>query len=393
MRLVIAATFKTVIFEGGTKMSEYFGKNVPKLGFGLMRLPRVQGAEKDTIDIEETSRMVDAFLEAGLTYFDTAYVYGGSEEATGKALVARHPRDKYTIATKLNAGAAKDEADAKQQIYTSLERLGTDYIDYYLLHAIGAGNLPKYNEYGLWDYVKELKEKGIVRHYGFSFHDSPELLDQILTDHPDVEFVQLQINYADWEDKNVQSRACYEVCRKHGKSVVVMEPVKGGTLANLPEKIAAPMKAFNPEVSYASWAIRFVASQEGILTVLSGMSNLEQMEDNLSYMKDFKPLTEEEYAVIAQVQKNLASVDTIPCTSCRYCTPGCPMEINIPGIFGVMNNYLIYEQLDSAKKSYAWRTEKGGKASDCIQCGQCEEQCPQHIHIIEQLQKAASILE
>ena len=192
-------------------MSDYFGKDTPKLGFGLMRLPRVKGAEQDTIDVEETSRMVDAFLEAGLTYFDTAYVYGGSEVATGKALVARHPRNTYTIATKLNAGAAKDEADAKQQIYTSLERLGTDYIDYYLLHAIGSGNLPKYNEYGLWDYVKELKEKGIVRHYGFSFHDSPELLDQILTDHPDVEFVQLQINYADWEDKNVQSRACYEV--------------------------------------------------------------------------------------------------------------------------------------------------------------------------------------
>ena len=374
-------------------MSDYFGKETPKLGFGLMRLPRVQGAEQDTIDVEETSRMVDAFLEAGLTYFDTAYVYGGSEVATGKALVARHPRNTYTIATKLNAGAAKDEADAKQQIYTSLERLGTDYIDYYLLHAIGAGNLPKYNEYGLWDYVKELKEKGIVRHYGFSFHDTPELLDQVLTDHPDVEFVQLQINYADWEDKNVQSRACYEVARKHGKSVVVMEPVKGGTLANLPDKISAPMKEANPDASFASWAIRFVASQDGILTVLSGMSNMEQMEDNLSYMKNFQPLSEDEYAVIAQVQKNLASIDTIPCTSCRYCTPGCPMEINIPGIFGVMNNYLIYEQLEKSKGDYKWRTSKGGAASACIQCGQCEEQCPQHIKIIDQLQKVAAILE
>ena len=374
-------------------MSDYLGKDTPKLGFGLMRLPRVKGAETDTIDMEETSRMVDAFLEAGLTYFDTAYVYGGSEVATGKALVARHPRNTYTIATKLNAGAAKDEADAKQQIYTSLERLGTDYIDYYLLHAIGKGNLPKYNEYGLWDYVKELKEKGIVRHYGFSFHDTPELLDQVLTDHPDVEFVQLQINYADWEDKNVQSRACYEVARKHGKPVVVMEPVKGGTLANLPEKIAAPMKEANPNASNASWAIRFVASQEGILTVLSGMSNMAQMEDNLSYMKDFKPLNEAEYAVIEQVQKNLAAVPTIPCTACRYCTPGCPMEINIPGIFGVVNNYRIYQNLEDSKRQYKWRTEKGGKASDCIQCGQCEEQCPQHISIIEELKAAAELFE
>ncbi|MBO4887948.1 MAG: aldo/keto reductase [Firmicutes bacterium] len=374
-------------------MSDYLGKDTPKLGFGLMRLPRVKGAEQDTIDVEETSRMVDAFLEAGLTYFDTAYVYGGSEVATGKALVARHPRNTYTIATKLNAGAAKDEADAKQQIYTSLERLGTDYIDYYLLHAIGSGNLPKYNEFGLWDYLKELKEKGIVRHYGFSFHDTPELLDQVLTDHPDVEFVQLQINYADWEDKNVQSRACYEVARKHGKPVVVMEPVKGGTLANLPEKIAAPMKEAAPDASFASWAIRFVASQEGILTVLSGMSNLAQMEDNLSYMKDFQPLSEDEYKIIDQVQKNLAAVPTIPCTACRYCTPGCPMEINIPGIFGVMNNYLIYQNLERSKGDYNWRTNKGGKASACIQCGQCEEQCPQHIGIIEQLVRAAETLE
>lgn len=375
-------------------MSDYFGKETPKLGFGLMRLPRENGGDdKAPIDIEHTSRMVDAFLEAGLTYFDTAYVYGGSEEATGKALVARHPRESYTLATKLNAGAAANEEEAKQQIYTSLERLGTDYIDYYLLHALGEGNLPKYDAYHLWDYVKELKEKGIVKHYGFSFHDSAELLDKILTDHPDVEFVQLQINYADWEDDNVQSRKCYEVCRKHGKSVVVMEPVKGGTLANLPDRVGNVLKAADPNASYASWAIRFVASLDGILTVLSGMSNMEQMEDNLSYMRNFQPLTDEEQEVIKKAQAALADVDSIPCTACHYCTPGCPMQIPIPEIFEAMNGYLTFENLEGAKRSYNWRTREKAKASECISCGQCEDVCPQHIDIINQLARTAAVLE
>lgn len=373
-------------------MSDYFGKDVPKLGFGLMRLPRVEGSD-DVIDIEATSRMVDAFLEAGLTYFDTAYVYGGSEEATGKALVARHPRESYTLASKLNSGAAKSEEEAKQQIYTTLERLGTDYIDYYLLHAIGEGNLPKYNEWHLWEYMRELKEKGIIRHYGFSFHDSAELLDKILTDHPDTEFVQLQINYADWEDDNVQSRKCYEVCRKHGKSVVVMEPVKGGTLANLPSRVSDIFKAVNPSASNASWAIRFVASLDGILTVLSGMSNQEQMEDNLSYMRDFHPLSAAEQEAVQKAMAALKDVDSIPCTACHYCTPGCPMQIPIPEIFGAMNNYLIYENLDGAKGQYAWRTKEKAKASDCISCGQCEEVCPQHISIIADLARTAAALE
>ena len=257
-----------------------------KLGFGLMRLPRL---ENGSIDIEQTSRMTDAFLAAGGRYFDTAYVYEGSEEAARKALVERHPRDSYYLATKLNAGEGfcQNAEEAKAELRTSLERTGAGYFDFYLLHALGQKNVDRYNSFGLWDFVKEIKEEGLVRHYGFSFHDSPEFLDQLLTEHPDVEFVQLQINYADWEDPVVQSRACYEVAKKHGKPVVVMEPVKGGTLADPPQALKDIFEKELPDASPASWAIRFVASLDNVMMVLSGMSSMEQMEDNLSYMKDF----------------------------------------------------------------------------------------------------------
>ncbi|MCR5279138.1 MAG: aldo/keto reductase, partial [Lachnospiraceae bacterium] len=278
-------------------MSDYFGKEVFKLGFGMMRLPKLADGK---IDVETTKKMVDMFIEAGGTYFDTAYVYDGgeSEKATGEALVKRYPRDKFTICTKLNAGAAADEAAAKKQFEISLERLGCGYFDYYLLHALGQGNIPKYDAYGIWDFVKEQKAKGRIKYFGFSFHDSPATLEKLLTEHPEVDFIQLQINYADWESDNVQSRACYEIARKHGKSITVMEPVKGGALANPIPEVQTILKEANPNASFASWAIRYVASLDGILTVLSGMSNIEQMQDNLSYMKDFKPLSEAEQATI-----------------------------------------------------------------------------------------------
>ena len=368
-------------------------EDMNKFGFGLMRLPRLEG-EGDVIDVEQTSKMVDAFLDAGMKYFDTAFVYVGSEEATRKALVERHPRDSYFIASKLNAvHMAHDEESAKQQFYTTLERLGVEYLDFYLLHNIQTQNYDTYEKYGIWDYVKDLKEKGLIRHYGFSFHDGPELLDKVLTEHPDAEFVQLQINYADWFSPSIQSKEIYEVARKHNKPIIVMEPIKGGTLATPPQAVIDLFKGYNPEASVASWAMRYVASLDGIMTVLSGMSSLEQMEDNLSYMKDFKPLNEEELKIIAQAQEIIANTPQIPCTSCEYCLSDCPMHINIPRIFTAMNKILIYNQEGAALRDYDFATRDNGLASSCIKCGLCESHCPQHIEIREWLEKAAERLE
>ena len=356
-----------------------------KLGFGLMRLPKL---EDGSINVEDMKVMVDKFLEAGGTYFDTAYVYPGSEEATKKALVERHPRESYTLASKLAvfADSVKDEASAKQEIYTSLERTGAGYFDFYLLHAIQRGNYQTYEDYHLWDYVKELKAKGLIKHYGFSFHGDPELLEELLTRHPDAEFVQLQVNYADWENPGVQARRNWEICQKHGKPIVVMEPVKGGILADPVAPVKALFDAENTGMSYPSWAVRFVAGKEGLLVVLSGMSSIGQMEDNLSYMKDFKPLSEHEEEVIAKAQEAFNSVKKIPCTGCSYCTKGCPMGIPIPDIFTVENRKEGSPEFRT-RREYVIVTQDKGKASDCLQCGQCESVCPQHLPIIELLEK------
>ena len=374
----------------------YFGKEIKKLGFGFMRLPMLEDGEHT--DLEQTNQMVDRFMAAGCTYFDTAYVYGKdgeSEKAMRVSLVERYPRDSFTIATKLNAWlACNSEEEAKQQIYTSLERLGTDYVDFYLLHAIQDNNWKVYEDWHLWEYMEELKEKGLVKHWGFSFHATPELLEETLTKHPGAEFVQLQINYADMENPAVQSRACYEVARKHGKPVVVMEPVKGGTLATPPTPVEAVFKDADPNASNASWAIRYVATLDGVMTVLSGMSTLEQMEDNLSYMKDFQHMEKAELEVIGKAQKALDSIDQIKCTACHYCMPGCPMNIPIPDFFEDMNWHKIYGKTERAKGSYANDAKKAGaKASDCIACGQCEGACPQKLPIISLLEEVAATLE
>ena len=371
-------------------MSDYFGKDVPKLGFGLMRLPR-KGLKTD---IEQVKTMVDKFMDAGFTYFDTAFVYPGSEKAIKKALVDRYPRESYTLATKINAFLlAPTENAAKKQFTTSLKRTGAGYFDYYLLHAFMENNYKKYDKFHLWDFVKEQKEKGLVKHFGFSFHAGPELLDQILTAHPEVDFIQLQINYADWENPSVTARANYEVARRHGKSIVVMEPVKGGTLADPPKAVKELFDAARPEMSYASWAIRFAASLDGIITVLSGMSNIEQMEDNLSYMRDFEPLNEKEQKIIQEAQRILGHSAAIPCTACHYCVEGCPKQIAIPDIFSAMNGKLANGQTEAAAQAYRLATAEGGKASDCVACRACEKACPQHLPITDYLQKGAEMFE
>ena len=370
---------------------EYFGKQVSRLGFGLMRLPKLPGG---AIDVEQVKEMADLFLEAGGTYFDTAYVYDGgeSEKAFGKAVVERHPRESFTICTKLNAGhGCPDEETAKKQFGISLERTGAGYFDFYLLHAIRPESLKKYDEFGIWDFVRDKKEKGLVKHWGFSFHSTPEDLEMVLDKHPDVDFVQLQINYADWENPDVRSGECYRIAREHGKPIVVMEPVKGGFLAKLPKNVQAVFDETGSSASTASWAVRYVASLDGIMTVLSGMSSVAQMKDNLSYMKDFKPLTEDEYKVIAKAQEALKEDISIKCTACHYCTDGCPMNIPIPEIFALYNKFRQTYMAPPAKMAYRAATKDRGRASDCVSCGQCMAECPQNLEIPSLLKECTDL--
>ena len=374
-------------------MERYLGENTPKLGFGLMRLPKLPGGKTD---IEQVKKMVDLFMGAGMTYFDTAFVYdkGGSEAAAKEALVDRYPRESFTLATKLNCPmGASNEKDAKQELFTSLERTGAGYIDYYLIHGIGQRNIKYYEDFGIFDFVREQKAAGLIKHWGFSFHDTPEMLDELLTKYPDAEFVQIQLNYADWEAPNVQSRACWEVIRKHNKPVVIMEPVKGGSLATPQAEVQTILKEANPDASFASWAIRYAASLDGILTVLSGMTSIEQMEDNISFMKDFKPLTDEEQEVIKKAQAVLNGNAAVPCTGCSYCTAGCPMQIPIPEIFAARNKDLIWGKTEEAKADFAKAVEGKGKPSDCIECKQCETVCPQHMMITRLLKEQVEYFE
>lgn len=367
-----------------------------KLGFGLMRLPLTDANDKGSIDVEETKKMVDAFIEQGFTYFDTAWMYCAfkSEDAVKEALTDRYPRDRYTLTTKLHASYLKKKEDRDRIFEEQRQKTGVEYFDYYLIHAIDQELYSIYNEMDCFNWLMEKKKQGLVKHIGFSYHDSADFLDQVLTEHPEMEFVQLQMNYLDWESAEVQSRKCYEVASKHGKPVIVMEPVKGGTLADVPVEVRESFAAYHPDLSVPSWAIRFVASLDNVAMVLSGMSNMEQLMDNISYMKEFVPMNAEETELVHKAAEMIKDSIAIPCTGCSYCTEGCPMQIAIPDLFRVYNKSKRGEISDvEADEEYRQLTESGGKARECLACGQCQVACPQHLEIINYLKDVAKCME
>lgn len=358
-------------------------------GFGCMRLPMKDGE----VDTEETSRMVDTFLESGFNYFDTAHGYldGKSELALKDCLTGRYPRDRYLLTNKLTNSFFQKQEDIRPFLESQLEACGVAYFDFYLMHAQNAEVFKYFKECRAYETAFEMKAEGKIRHVGLSFHDRPEVLEQILTEYPQIEIVQIQFNYVDYDNPTVQSRACYEVCRKFGKPVIVMEPVKGGNLVNLPERAAEILRELHGG-SLASYAIRFAAGFPGIRMVLSGMSSLAQMQDNISYMKNFVPLNETELAAVERVQEIFKSMNLIPCTACHYCTEGCPQHIAIPDLFATMNSKKLYKDWN-ADYYYGIHTGPGRRASDCLKCGKCEKACPQHLPIRQLLEDVAKEFE
>lgn len=366
--------------------------SMPKLGFGLMRLPEKDGS----IDLDHVCKMVDKYMQTGMNYFDTAYVYHGgkSEVAAREAVVKRYPRESFMLATKLPAWEIKQASDVDRLFNEQCERAGVDYFDYYLLHSIEDGNnYDTYVKYDCFSWGVQKKAEGKIRHFGFSYHGTPELLEQILDAHPEVEFVQIQLNYLDRTNPVVQSQALYDILEKRGIPIIIMEPVRGGMLASMAPEIEAKFKAVRPDASIASWAMRFVGSLPGVMTILSGMSNEEQMDDNIKTFTDFEPLTDDEFRLINEVTDEILAIPQIGCTSCKYCVDGCPMSISIPDIFRTINTLRRYPDDWRSKNYYSGLIGRSGKASDCIACGQCEAVCPQHLPIIELLQDAASILD
>jgi predicted aldo/keto reductase-like oxidoreductase len=368
-----------------------------KLGFGLMRLPLKEKNDQTSIDLEEMKRMVDVFMKRGFTYFDTAYPYhnGRSEGAFREAVAKRYPRHLFTVTDKMPCWEVNSEADLERIFNEQLERCGVDYFDYYWLHSMNKDYVKIMDRTHGWEFVQKKKAEGKIRHIGFSFHDDSATLESILKAHPEMEYVQLQINYIDWNSPSVESKTCYELCERYGKPVIVMEPVKGGSLAKVPGQVEDMFRQHNPEASPASWAIRYAASLPNVMMVLSGMSTLRQAEDNTNFMDEFKPLDGEEMSIVARAAGIIQNSIDILCTACHYCTDGCPQNIAIPEYFGMMNTLKQFGESARFNTEYYYgvMTKNRGKASDCIECGQCEAHCPQHLPIIDNLKRVAATFE
>ena len=367
---------------------------MPKIGFGLMRLPETDGV----IDLDKVCKMVDSYMAAGFTYFDTAYVYhgGNSEKTVKEAIVKRYPRDSFTIATKLPAWSIHSFEDRDKIFNEQLERCGVDYFDFYLLHSIEDGNnYDTYVKYDCFNWGVQKREEGKIKHLGFSYHGTPALLEKIVDSHPEIEFVQIQLNYADWDNPIVHSGELYKILADRNIPIIVMEPCKGGKLANHDEECTEILKSVRPDKSVASWAFRFVGSLPGITTILSGMTTQEQMEDNMNTFKNFEPLTSEEQETIEKVKEAMFRVEQVGCTACRYCVDGCPMSISIPDIISAINTKRKFP--GDMRPNFFYNGLVGrdgnGKASDCIACGQCEGVCPQHLPIIEILKEGVEKFE
>ncbi len=369
-----------------------------KLGFGLMRLPLTDPNDETSLDLTRIEKMVDIFMKRGYTYFDTAWMYCGfeSEKAAKKVLVDRYPRERFTLATKMHHNYFKTEKEREEIFEAQLKKTGACYFDYYLLHNVGAGSYEDYNRTDCFGWMVEKKEKGLMREIGFSYHDDAALLERVLTEHPEVDFVQLQLNYLDWDSEAIQSKKCYETAKRHGVPVVVMEPVKGGTLANVPGQAERLLKEVHPDWSPSVWALRFAAGLSNVRMVLSGMSTPEQVAENTAAMADPVPFNDTEWDVIGKVTDRINANIAVSCTGCNYCTEGCPQNIAIPKYFTLYNADL--QEIDEK----GWKPQEGyyenlakefGVPSDCVACGQCEKACPQHLPITELLKVVAEHFE
>lgn len=367
---------------------------IKKLGFGLMRLPYDENGEFGHVDLEKTRKMIDDYIAEGFSYFDTAWVYHGgfSEKIFGELVAKRYPREKFQVTSKMPVWELKNQEDLSRIFEAQLKNCRVDYFDYYFLHSLEPYNYAQAEKFNGFDFLKRMKNEGKIKHIGFSFHGNAKLLDEILEKHPETELVQLQINYIDWESDNVQSKKCYEVATKHKKLVSIMEPVKGGSLANPMENAKKLFKNYNPNASVASWAIRYAASLDNILVVLSGMSDAEQLKDNMSYMKNFVPLNDEERAIIEKAANLIKNTIAIACTACRYCVDGCPKKINIPRYFELYNEAKRYGE-NSFKWHYNEEKKRSGAPADCVKCRACEKHCPQKLKIVDLLADVTKLFE